>query len=417
MHQVYVDEWAPLGEETFKKLRLNLPPGGWFPALQHLLWCIAESNLPYANLFFSPHLKTISLLAAQSWDDTGVPPSILPTLASTISALPTSSLERISVRFDHPTDVLGTSSLERISIGADYQTMPWAYFKDSFSSIVLHCGPSFTEYDTPTPLSNAALEHLTKLPHFRTWRIHGAPPKYHTSSFPLVFPPLRELTFGEHAVRGWFPLLRRLEGGASTTQSVTPFSRTKESLKVLNIDDISFIKIEASSVSTIQYFRNLVNLNVEVYCHDGDDRGDCIFELNDHEVTELTMALTQLESLLLGHACFEDTCLTTVACLLSISVHCNRLTKLEIHFDTTNIVDDLKNILEDPRFQQLRSLPRCPLRRLDVYQMPLDLDDSDFGTVANGMIDIFPSLKSCEGLEESWTKLSGEIAKLRGDSG
>ena len=153
MRQVSVDERMSLGEETFEKLRLNSPPGGWFPALQDLSWTITESNLPYANLFFSPHLKTISIRATRLWYNTGVPPGILPTLAEAISALP-------------------TSSLEQISVGANHQTMPWEHFKDSFSSIVLRCGPSFTEYDSPVPLSNAALDHLIQLPRLQIGRAH-----------------------------------------------------------------------------------------------------------------------------------------------------------------------------------------------------------------------------------------------------
>jgi len=375
------------GEETLKKLRLNSPPGGWFPALQDLLWCITESNLPCADLFFSPHLKRISIYASWWWKNTTLP---LPTLASIISALP-------------------TSSLERMSVGVKYRTLSWAQLKDSFSSVILRCGPSFTDYNSSVPLSDAALDHLIHLPHLHTWHIHGPPPTYSPSSLPLVFPPLRELTLGEGAACGWLPLLRRLEDGASAVQCVTPLSKAKEFLKVLNIEDVSGINIGASFVSAVRCFRNLVRLCVDFNCHDKDDRAQCIFELNNDNVTELAMALTQLESLILGYPCSENTCLTTVACLLPISVHCSKLKELGIHFNTMNIVDDFRNILEDPRFRQLRSLPRCPITRLDVCRMPLNLHESDFGTVAKGMIDIFPSLKHCEGFEEGWDELSGEI--------
>jgi len=347
------------GEETFNKLRLNSPPGGWFPALQDLSWCITEFNLPYVDLFFSPRLKRIHICTEWPWKHTGIPLGILPTLVSTISTLP-------------------MLSLERISVGACDWRMPWAYLKDSFSSIVLRCGPSFTEYDSPVPLSNAALEHLIQLPHLRTWRIHGPPPTYPTSYLPLVFPPLRELTLGEGAALGWLPLLGRLEDDTATAQGVTSLSKAKESLKILNVEDTSGINIGASSVSTIQCFRNLAHLELE------DALAPTIFKLNNDNVTELAMALTQLESLLLGRACSENTCLTTAACLLPISVHCNNLKKLENHFNTTNIVDDFKNTLEDPRFQQLRSLPRCSLACLNVRQMPLSLDDSDSEIVAKG---------------------------------
>jgi len=397
MRRVCLDEWRPLGEETSKKLHSNLPPGGWFPALRDLSWCITELSVLHADLFLSPHLQSVSISAAWSWNNTGVPLTILPTLVSIISALP-------------------TSSLRRISVDASHQTMPWAHFKVSFSSVILRCGPSFTEYYSPVPLSNDALDHLIHLPHLHTWRIHGPPPTYPTSSLPLVFPPLRKLTLGEGAACGWLPLLRRLEDGASTAQYVTPLSKAKEFLKVLGIQDISGINIGASFVSTIRFFRNLVRLCVEVYCHDEDDRGQCIFKLNNDNVTELAMALTQLESLRLGHACFENTCLTTVACLLPISVHCSELQELDIHFNTTNIINDFRNILEDPRFRQLRSLPRCPLTFLDAYRMPLSLDESDFEIVVEGMVDIFPSLINCKGLEQGWDELSGAIADFQEDS-
>jgi len=102
-------------------------------------------------------------------------------------------------RFLSPPSALPTSSLERMSVDDNYQTLPWAHFKVSFSSIILCCGPSFTEYDSLVPLSDAALDHLIHLPRLRTWRIHGPPPSYPTSSLPLVFPPLKELTLGEGA--------------------------------------------------------------------------------------------------------------------------------------------------------------------------------------------------------------------------
>ena len=399
MREIYVEDWFLIEEETLNKLHLNSPPGGWFPALQLLSWCITETNLPWGDLFLSPHLKRILIYSAWSWDPINiVPPAILSTLTLIISALP-------------------TSSLELMSVDDGQATLAWPYFKDAFSSVILRCGPSFTDYNSPVPLSDAAPDHLIHLPHLRTWRIDGPPPTYPTSSLPLVFPPLKELTLGDDAARGWLPLLRRLEGGASTTQGVTPLSKAKEFLTVLNLEDISGINIDPSLISTIQYFRNLVHLDVDDFHHHEYDNGKCKFKLNNDHVTELAMALTQLESLLLGYPCSENTCLTTVACLLSISVHCNKLEKLEIHFNTTNIVDDFRNISEDPRSQQLRSLPRCPLMFLDAHRMPLRVDESDLETVAKGMVDIFPSLTSCKGVEQGWDELSGKIKDLREDSG
>lgn len=396
MRRVRIGEWSDLGEDTLLKLRLNLPPGGWFPALQVLSWCITEANLPYVDLFLSPHLKKISIRASWLWDNSRVPQDILPAIASTISTLPTSSLQSLMV--------------------GDHRTMPWAYFKDSFSSVVLRCGPSFTEYVCPVPLSDAAVNHLMQLPHLCIWRTHGPPPNYPLSSLPLVFPPLKKLTLAEGAAHGWLSLYRRLWDGTSTTQDVTPLDNVKKSLDSLEIDNLPGLIVDASFVSPIQMFCNMVHLNMAVFCHGANDAGRCTFKLNNDDVAKLTAALPQLKSLRLGTPCFENACATTVACLLPISVHCVQLESLEVHFNTTNIVADFMNISEDPRFQQLRSLPRCLLlTSLDVYRIPLTLDEACVETVAKGMIDIFPSLTYCEGVEQGWDEVSRRIVDLQED--
>ena len=386
-------EWFVLGEDAFRKLRLNSPASGWFPALQELYWCIAEHNLPYVDLSFSPHLTGISILVSRSWRNSHVPHSLLPVIASIISAFPGSALQSLCVDVGHC-------------------MVPWQYFQDSLSSVILRCGPPLVEFVSPIPLSEAAVDHLIQLPRLHTWRIEGPPPNYSASSFPPVFPPLTELTLGEDIARVWLSLFKRLEDNASITVGVTPLSNVKESLKVLNIGSLPNPIIIDISFTSIRLFQNLVHLNVETDCHD-DDEGQCTFKLNDSNVTELATALPRLESLLLGHACFANSCATTVACLLPISVHCVELQKLEVHFNTTNIVDNLKDVSEDTRFQELRSLPRCSLLRLDVYRMPLTLDDTGFETVASGMIIIFPSLWACDGLDDAWGELSERIAKIQ----
>ena len=200
MRQVCLDERPVIVEDAFRKLRLNSPAGGWFPALQDLSWCITKSNLPYIDLFYSPHLKKISIHMSRLQRDSEVPHDILAAITSTISTSPTSTLQSLSV------DV---KCITRV-----------AYFKDSLSSVVLRCGPSLTEFASPVPLSDAAINHLIRLPHLRTWRIQGPPPHYSTSSPPLIFPPLTELTLGGGAGCGWLSLFERSQDGASTMQCV-----------------------------------------------------------------------------------------------------------------------------------------------------------------------------------------------------
>lgn len=125
------------------------------------------------------------------------------------------------------------------------------------------------------------------------------------------------------------------------------------------------------------------------------------------------MALPRLEQLFLGRPCFENACATAAACLLPLSIHCVKLQELEIHFNTTNIVDDLENTLDDSRFQELRSLPGCTLWRLIVYRMPLILDEPDFENVANGMISISHLWKFVKGRRKlDWERLTDGVAEM-----
>ena len=277
-----------------------------------------------------------------------------------------------------------------------------AALRDPLSSVVLRCGPSLTEFISTVPLSDAAVDHLIRLPRLCTCHIEGPPPRYHPSGLP-PFPPLTELALGRGAGHGWLSLLNL--SGAS--------SGVRESLKTLKFSSPT---IDNSFASTIRIFRNLVDLDVVFFCDCGNGDNQCAFKLDNDNVTELVVALPQLEFLLLGHPCSANVCATTIACLLLISVHCIKLQVLVIHFNTTDIVDDLKNISDNPRFQELRSRPRCILSHMDVHKTPLALDEPGFETVAKGMIDIFPSLQSCEGTVQNldWGKVSEKITELRG---
>ena len=187
----------------------------------------------------------------------------------------------------------------------------------------------------------------------------------------------------------------------------------KESLESLLIQDIPSPIIDTSFTSSIRIFRNLVRLELEVHCHEEGDNGQCAFKLDNDGAAELAVALPQVEYLGLGRACSENTCATTVACLLPILIHCPELYALEIHFNTANIVDDLRNILEDPLLQGLDSLPRREHLLLEIWDIPLALDESDYKTVAKGMISIFPFLLIFARLDGTRRAISAEIQRLR----
>ena len=382
-------EWWSIGGDTFPKFRVNTPVGGWFPALQDLSWCITKSNLPHVDLFFSPHLKKVSIYASWSESTSEVSHEILPVIASTLSTLPVSTLQSLF-----------------------FGVYPLAYFKDSFSSVVLRCGSPLTALASMIPLSGVATDHLIHLPQLRAWDISGPPPTYSALPLPLVFPPLVELTLEGGATREWFSLFERLEGHVRATQGVTPLSSVKESLETLCIKNCPSPIIDARFASPIQMFHNLITLSVETFrCNPNGERR-CTFKLNNGDVTELAAALPRLEFLILGRPCPENTCTTTVACLLQISVHCVKLRTLDIHFNTANIIDGLKEISGDPRFPELRSLPRCALVHSDVFFTLLTVDEPSFTTVVNGKADIFPRLEHCEGSEPACIEFSKRLTRL-----
>jgi len=127
-------------------------------------------------------------------------------------------------------------------------------------------------------------------------------------------------------------------------------------------------------------------LYVDAHC---DGVGGCIFHLTDDDVEEIVAALPHLKSLHLGRACNFNSCCTTVASVLSISIHCLNLMVLETHFNTLTIVDDIKRLLDGGSG---RDNTKCKLRRLMVGYLPLEVHGEDVETVVVGFKVIFPCL-------------------------
>lgn len=217
--------------------------------------CVGLSNIHYADLCSSSHLKKVFIHASRSWDNSKVPHDLLSAAASIISALPTSGLQSISIDFDH------------------HREVPWVHFEDALSSAVLRCGPSLTQFTSPIPLSDVAINHLIQLPHLRTWRIKCPLPNYSASPLPLVFPPLTGITLGKDVTYEWLSLYKLLEDPVSTTQGATPSSKVEESLESLSIEDLPSPIIDSAFTSPIRMFHNPVSLNLASRCH--DERGEC----------------------------------------------------------------------------------------------------------------------------------------------
>ena len=157
----------------------------------------------------------------------------------------------------------------------------------------------------------------------------------------------------------------------------------------------------------IRVFQNLVQLNVDVYCFEDE----CSFELNDEDVGTLVMALPRLKMLVLGHPCPMDLCHTTVACLLTISIHCVELEVLEIHFNTRQLAAHLEEMSmeEEEEEEEGESSQMCNLKTLGVHEMPLVLAALEEEEVCDGLWNIFPSLECiirAKDSESDWDAIS-----------
>jgi hypothetical protein len=135
--------------------------------------------------------------------------------------------------------------------------------------------------------------------------------------------------------------------------------------------------------------------------------GGCAFGLTDDDIAEIATALPNLVDVIFGRVCPANSCRTTVSSLLFLSTCCKDLRYLEIHFDTTNLCDDLKSIPENPRLRDFCMLPRCQLKRLSVSSAPLLIEKEDYGSVVMGFLGIFPSLRRISGT--NWNKFSSKL--------
>ena len=96
-------------------------------------------------------------------------------------------------------------------------------------------------------------------------------------------------------------------------------------------------------------------------------------------------------------------------------VHCKRLRGVWIHFNATNLVNDMRFLSEDPDLRGLRELPtRCPLKHFDARRLRfLNETDRDITTTAEGSMNIFPSIFAIASTGGTgWGMLESRVHKL-----
>ena len=277
--------------------------------------------------------------------------------------------------------------------------------------MIQRCGDSLESLSVP--LGEAAAHHVMGLKNLRVWKNVSSPPPI---ALPLStsFPPLQMLVLNGKDAHGWVPWLARRERRISDSRG-KPIEHAGLKATLTHLEFCAWVHIDATFTSPCSLFRNLTFLSVQSNC---GKTVDCAFSLTDQDVARLSAALPRLEVLMLGFPCSTNTCRTTIACLLALSVHCKGLHQLRMHLDTTNLIGDVRSLSEDPHFRDLASLQtRCCLGAFHAGSMPFPhtTSDEDIVTIAAGFINIFPSLvdvNSYIGL--GWTLLCLKVHELQG---
>ena len=351
------------------------------PRLRELYW--ETRSYPLERHFLSPHLRDFSFLRFRLGQ---VPDEILSNLTSVIAELETSSLRSLRITIPQGPTSVGLES--------------------AVSSTILRCGPSLTTLSVPTPLSDAAIQHIMRLPKLARWSARNGPPG--VSDLPLsdAFPQLEALELHVEESLEWLPLFQATARRTSPGQGTNPLSYRVPGRKLTTLIYWAGISVDAASISPVMSFHGLAYLALRSNCYHPDG---CGFGLTDDDMAEMAAALPNLVDASFGYVCTANSCRTTVSSLLFLSTRCKNLEYLEVHFNTRNLRDDLKSMPENPRLRDLYTLSRCRLVQLSVSYAPLRIDVEDYGAVLAGFLRIFPSLRELFGEASSWGELNSKL--------
>ena len=354
----------------------NLPNGILFPGLRDLLWMIRSHIPPFYHIFLSPSLTVFSLSCSLLSD------KILSSILSLIQHLKTLPLRALY--------------LDCHKVSRDMES--------AFSSAVLQCGHSLKALFISAPLSDAAVQHIARLPNLTQWYVTDTPPRVSDlSRLSGAFPQLELLHLQSEASPEWLPLIGATAHRTYPKQESHMQAHRGPCQKLTTLECRREVPVDIAFVAPIMLFHGLVYLTLHSSC---SFDGGCTFNLTDDDTEEIATALPRLKHAILGSVCYANSCQTTVSSLVSFSTHCENLGRLEIHFNTTNLRDDLDSISADPRLDNLPPLTKRAPLFLVLSEAPIQISGEDIGPVVTGFLRIFPSLKEFIGDDPALDKLN-----------
>ena len=280
------------------------------------------------------------------------------------------------------------------------------------SSVVLRCGPALEKLYISSPFSDTVVQHIMQLPNLDTWSAMTGPPRIPVLSQSVIFPRLEHLRLVSESSLAWLTFFTTTTRHTSLGQNPHTPSGHGPVPRLSDLRILSTVLIDAAFMSPIILFRELTSLKLSSACSKYLIAASiCAFSLTDDNIAEIATALPHLEVAVLGTVCSANSCQTTVTSLVSFSTHC-RNERLEIHFNTTNLRNELESVSADPRLDSL-----SPHRTRDVFHLslssaPYTINEDGVVPVLKGFRRIFPSLTEISGFGISWVELNLRLQEL-----
>lgn len=296
--------------------------------------------------------------------------------------------------------------------------------------MVLRCGTALKYLDSGAELSEQAVLHVIQLPNLYALKLtHESPPNIAdiiSLQDTIILPSLKSLTLTSPTSHAWLPFINDLLWRHPAATAIRGPGHPQAQIGIHStLEELYCLCGETPNWPIVKQafrFKNLTILEVEQQCP--VDR--CSFDLTDDHVTAIAKALPRIRMLLFGHPCLQNTCQTTFRSLATLSANCVELTDLQIHFNTINIVEDVKSLVtsKDPAIQKLRKGQGCGVGTIPVHLTPLTLDALGVQVLARGFLFVFPGLMSQpiefitrDAATSAWPSVISEISQLRALNG